>query len=120
MIDLSGRIALVTGASRGIGRAIATTLARQGAHVIAAARGDNARATVDEIVAAGGKADVLALDVTDAAAPAAAIAATAGAHGRIDILVNNAGITQGPADAAHEARGLGRRAAARTSRRRSR
>ena len=94
MIDLSGRIALVTGASRGIGRAIATTLARQGAHVVAAARGDNARATVDEIVAAGGKADVLALDVTDAGAPEAAIAATAGAHGRIDILVNNAGITK--------------------------
>ena len=94
MIDLSGRVALVTGASRGIGRAIATRLARQGAHVVAAARGDNARATVDEILSAGGKADVLALDVTDAGAPEAAIAATAGAHGRIDVLVNNAGITK--------------------------
>ena len=94
MIDLTGRIALVTGASRGIGRAIATTLARQGAHVVAAARADNARATVDEITQSGGKADVLALDVTDAGAPEAAIAATVGAHGRLDILVNNAGITK--------------------------
>src|SRR5688572_13117399 len=94
MIDLSGRIALVTGASRGIGRAIATRLAAQGAHVVAAARGDNARATVDEIAAAGGKADAVALDVTDAGAADAAIAATVGAHGRIDILVNNAGITK--------------------------
>ncbi len=94
MIDLTGRIALVTGASRGIGRAIATTLARQGAHVIAAARAENARATVDDIVAAGGKAELLALDVTDFAAPEAAIAASVGAHGRIDILVNNAGITK--------------------------
>ena len=94
MIDLSGRIALVTGASRGIGRAIATRLAAQGAHVVAAARGDNARATVDEIVAAGGKAEMLSLDVTEAGAPEAAIAATAGAHGRLDILVNNAGITK--------------------------
>ena len=94
MIDLTGRIALVTGASRGIGRGIATALARQGAHVVAAARGENARGTVDDIVAAGGKAELLALDVTDPAAPEAAIAATAGAHGRIDILVNNAGITK--------------------------
>ena len=94
MIDLTGRIALVTGASRGIGRAIATTLARQGAHVIAAARAENARATVEEIVAAGGKADLLALDVTESSAPEAAIAASVGAHGRIDILVNNAGITK--------------------------
>jgi 3-oxoacyl-[acyl-carrier protein] reductase len=94
MIDLTGRIALVTGASRGIGRAIATTLARQGAHVVAAARGDNARATVDEITHSGGKADLLALDVTDSTAPDAAIAATVGAHGRLDILVNNVGITK--------------------------
>jgi 3-oxoacyl-[acyl-carrier protein] reductase len=94
MIDLSGRIALVTGASRGIGRAIATKLAAQGAHVVAAARGDNARETVDAITSAGGKADVLALDVTEAGAPEAAIAATVGTHGRLDILVNNAGITK--------------------------
>jgi 3-oxoacyl-[acyl-carrier protein] reductase len=61
---------------------------------VAAARGDNARATVDDIIQSGGKADLLALDVTDSTAPDAAIAATVGAHGRLDILVNNAGITK--------------------------
>ena len=94
MIDLSGRVALVTGASRGIGRAIAGKLASRGAHVVAAARGEHAAATVDAILAAGGKADALALDVTDPGAAEAAIAATAGKHGRLDILVNNAGITK--------------------------
>jgi 3-oxoacyl-[acyl-carrier protein] reductase len=94
MIDLSGRVALVTGASRGIGRAIAEKLASRGAHVIAAARGDNAAATVDAIRTAGGKADALALDVTERGAADAAITATAGTHGRLDILVNNAGITK--------------------------
>ena len=94
MIDLAGRIALVTGASRGIGRAIARRLAAQGAHVIAAARGENAAATVQEIAGAGGAAEMAALDVRDAAAIDAVIAHTLERHGRIDILVNNAGIAR--------------------------
>ena len=68
MMDLTGRIAIVTGASRGIGRGIATRLAQRGAHVIAAARGENARPVVDEIVAAGGAAEAETLEVTEAGA----------------------------------------------------
>jgi 3-oxoacyl-[acyl-carrier protein] reductase len=94
MIDLSGRIALVTGASRGIGKAIAAKLAAQGAHVIAAARGENAKPVVDDILAAGGKAEPVALDITEPGASEAAVAGALGRHGRIDILVNNAGITK--------------------------
>ena len=94
MIDLSGRIALVTGASRGIGKAIAAKLAAQGAHVLAAARGENAKPVADEIVAAGGRAEPIALDITEPGACEAAVAGALGRHGRIDILVNNAGITK--------------------------
>jgi 3-oxoacyl-[acyl-carrier protein] reductase len=84
----------VTGASRGIGRGIATRLARQGAHVIAAARGENAKGTVEEIVAGGGKAEHIALEMTDSAAVDAAVADVIQRLGRVDILVNNAGITK--------------------------
>jgi 3-oxoacyl-[acyl-carrier protein] reductase len=94
MIELSGRVALVTGASRGIGRAIAARLAKQGAVVVAAARGDNASATVQDILAAGGRAETIALDVTDPAAVESAVSSAIERHGRIDILVNNAGITR--------------------------
>ena len=94
MIDLSGRVALVTGASRGIGRAIATRLASQGAKVVAAARGDNAREAADAIVAAGGAAEPLTLDVTESEAIDAAVSGVVERHGRVDILVNNAGITR--------------------------
>jgi 3-oxoacyl-[acyl-carrier protein] reductase len=62
--------------------------------VLAAARGDNAAGTVQEIQTAGGNAEALSLDVTDAAAVDASIAAVMERHGRIDILVNNAGITR--------------------------
>jgi 3-oxoacyl-[acyl-carrier protein] reductase len=94
MFDLSDRVAIVTGASRGIGREIAALLAARGAHVVAAARGDHACETVTAIHEKGGKADVASVDVTDAAAIEAMIAATVERHGRIDILVNNAGIAR--------------------------
>jgi len=94
MIDLSGRVAIVTGASRGIGRAIAQQLSRQGAVVIAAARGENARPVVEEIESAGGRAEALALDVTEPGAAERAVAEVLERHSRIDVLVNNAGITR--------------------------
>ena len=94
MIDLSGRIAFVTGASRGIGRAIAQRLAARGAVVAAAARGENAKETVDAISGTGGRAEVVSLDVTDSSAVGAAVSGILERHGRIDILVNNAGITR--------------------------
>src|SRR5215510_15636929 len=68
MFSLAGKVALVTGASRGIGRAIAARLAQQGATVVAAARGDHAAECVSELRAAGHLAEALMLDVTDAAA----------------------------------------------------
>ena len=94
MIDLRQRVALVTGASRGIGRAIALNLAKQGAHVVAAARGENARPVADEIGASGGRAEAIALDVTAAGAAEHAVATVVERHRRIDILVSNAGIAR--------------------------
>jgi 3-oxoacyl-[acyl-carrier protein] reductase len=94
MMDLTSRVALVTGASRGIGRATAWALARQGATVVAAAREDNARVVAEAIVAAGLKAEALTLDVTDDQSVAAGISGVLERHGRIDILVSNAGITR--------------------------
>jgi 3-oxoacyl-[acyl-carrier protein] reductase len=94
MIDLSGKVALVTGASRGIGAAVARTLANRGATVLAAARGENAGANVTDIVKGGGRAEAVNLDVTDAANVDAVVGAALAKHGRIDILVNNAGIAR--------------------------
>lgn len=84
----------MTGASRGIGRAIAEKLAAGGAHVICVARGANADATAAAIVAAGGKAEAVSADVTDAAAVEGLIKGTIDKHGKLDILVSNAGITR--------------------------
>jgi 3-oxoacyl-[acyl-carrier protein] reductase len=94
MLDLSGKVAIVTGASRGIGRAMAELLAARGAHVVAVARGDNAADTAAAITASGGGAEAVGADVTDAAAIGAMVSGALERHGRIDILVNNAGITR--------------------------
>jgi 3-oxoacyl-[acyl-carrier protein] reductase len=94
MFDLSDKVVIVTGASRGIGRGIAVLMAARGAHVVAVARGDHAAGTVTEIQGAGGRAEAVSLDVTDSGAVDALVAGVMERHGRIDILVNNAGITR--------------------------
>jgi 3-oxoacyl-[acyl-carrier protein] reductase len=94
MFDLSGKVALVTGASRGIGRAIAERLAGQGAVVVAAARGDNATASVTAILERGGRAEAIGVDVTDRAALEQVPGHIVEKHGRLDIVVSNAGITR--------------------------
>jgi 3-oxoacyl-[acyl-carrier protein] reductase len=94
MLDLRDKVAIVTGASRGIGRDVALLLAARGARVVAAARGEHASDTVAAIGAAGGLGEMASLDVTDSGAVEALVSGTVGRHGRIDILVNNAGITR--------------------------
>lgn len=94
-VDLSGQVAVVTGASQGLGKAVALALGANGAKVVCLARNvEKLAATVSEIEAAGGSAEAVACDVTDRAAAKGAIEAAAAKHGRLDILVNNAGITR--------------------------
>lgn len=95
-MTLAGKTALVTGASRGIGRAIALKLASLGAGVavIYAGRADAAQAVCDEITAMGGKAQAFKCDVSDYAAAKQTAAEVKAAFGTVDILVNNAGITR--------------------------
>lgn len=94
-LDLSGRVAVVTGGSRGIGRAIAELLAERGAMVAISYREREAaaRETVEGIAGRGGRAWAGALDVGDASAVPGFFEAVAGALGVVDILVNNAGAT---------------------------
>jgi NAD(P)-dependent dehydrogenase (short-subunit alcohol dehydrogenase family) len=103
--DLTGQTALVTGAARGLGRAVALALAHAGADVALGLREiSNDAGLADEIRALGRKALPLALEVGDVAAGGAAVDAVAEQFGRLDILVNNAGVAPGnPADAVVEA-----------------
>ena len=94
MGELTGRVAIVTGASRGIGRAIALRLAAAGARVVAGARADHAQPVAREIEAAGGAAVAVPLDVTEAESIAAMTRAALDRFERIDVLVNNAGIVR--------------------------
>ncbi len=94
MSNLRDRVAVVTGASRGIGRGVALRLGAAGASVVAAARGDHAEGVAAEIREAGGTALSLSVDVTDADQVAGMVRATLDQFGRVDVLVNNAGIVR--------------------------
>lgn len=94
-VDLAGQTALVTGASRGIGKAIAIGLAQSGAKVALVARSEGALAEVAaEITGAGGTAAVYACDVADSASANKVVDTVVAEWGKLDILVNNAGITR--------------------------
>jgi 3-oxoacyl-[acyl-carrier protein] reductase len=94
MFDLTGKVAVVTGGSRGLGRSTAEALAARGALVVVSyVKGaEEAAKVVEGIVARGGKAEAIGFDVADMKATEEAIAAAAKRHGRLDILVANAGI----------------------------
>lgn len=94
--ELTGKVALVTGASRGIGRSIACALAKEGATVLVNYNGSKERAleVVEEIVSAGGSAEAVGCDVSDFAACGAMIEEIIAKYSRVDILVNNAGVTK--------------------------
>ncbi|MEM1315510.1 MAG: SDR family NAD(P)-dependent oxidoreductase, partial [Pseudomonadota bacterium] len=92
-LGLDGRVALVTGASKGIGLAVAKTLAEEGCDVAMVARGEQLLMDEAEALAAatGRKITAQAADLTEKGAPAAIVSGAVAAHGRLDILVNNAG-----------------------------
>lgn len=93
LFRLDGKVALVTGATRGIGLGIAKALAEAGARVVISSRVPKAE-VIEELTAAGLKVDYLQADMEDEAAPAKLIADTIELAGRLDILVNNAGVAQ--------------------------
>jgi NAD(P)-dependent dehydrogenase (short-subunit alcohol dehydrogenase family) len=91
-LHLKGKVAIVTGASKGIGRAIAQTLAQEGMRLVVVAR---SRAQLDELASPLGEACLVqAVDLTNPAAPPAIVAETMACYGRLDVLVNNAGSTK--------------------------
>jgi 3-oxoacyl-[acyl-carrier protein] reductase len=91
-LQLTGKVAIVTGASKGIGRSIAQVLASEGMRITVVARSRDELAALAAPL--GDRCHVQAVDLTDAAAPAAVIAATMERFGRLDVLVNNAGSTK--------------------------
>jgi 3-oxoacyl-[acyl-carrier protein] reductase len=92
---LTDKVALVTGASRGLGKAIALALAAEGAAIAAVARSEEAlKETLEAIRASGGTAEPYALDVADEAAVEATVEKITARFGHIDVLVNNAGVTR--------------------------
>lgn len=95
-MKLKGQIAIVTGASRGIGRAIALELANQGADVVVNYSGneEKAKSVVEEILSSGSRAFAVQCDVSDSDSVAAMLKRTIDEFGKVDILVNNAGITK--------------------------
>ncbi len=95
-IDLTGKVALVTGGSRGIGKAVATALAGAGADVVITYRAsaDEAAAVVEKIVASGRRGKAVLADAGDFAPASALVESVTGEFSRLDILVNNAGITR--------------------------
>ena len=95
MFSLSDKVAVVTGGSRGIGRAICQALAAAGAHVVVNYQGNEAAAaeTLASLEQAGGRGELLRFDVSDAEASDAALHEVSKRHGRLDILVNNAGVS---------------------------
>ena len=95
-MTLQDHVAVVTGASRGIGRAIALSLARAGAHVIVNYRGNQVAAaeSLDAIIAQGGRGELSCFDIADENQVDAAVKRIVDQHQKIDILVNNAGVTR--------------------------
>ncbi|MFQ5790965.1 MAG: 3-oxoacyl-ACP reductase FabG [Acidobacteriota bacterium] len=95
MAELEGKVALVTGGSRGIGLAVSEALSRQGARVVLTGRdGGRARQAAQELSAGGRRVEGIAMDVADRSAVEAAVAKIVQQEKRVDILVNNAGVTR--------------------------
>src|SRR5215469_23482 len=95
MKKLAGKTAIITGASRGIGKAIALRLAEEGAQVVLTARDEAIlKETVDQIQASGGSSAAIALDLRDKLAAARVVDFATGHFGSLNIVVNNAGATK--------------------------